>query len=117
MKTTSLRKQTVLDFIRVEDGAQFVFELPAKIYDTEAKIDTFIHGMRVELSRLRSRVRERGKVVRHFKMIKQDVKYDDLRNVFVVTLLKTTSSSNVSNEIDEIFEYVAGGDVIDANAK
>ncbi len=112
MKTNSLRKQMVLEFIRIDESETFTFTIPVK---SERDADIFIHGMRVELSRLREKVRNKGHTTKHFKMIKKSVKFLPNINEWQIELTKTISSNDVTNEVDEIFEHLAGGVVIDAN--
>jgi len=114
MKTNSLRKKMVLEFIRIDEADTFTFQIHAK---TEKDADTFIHGMRVELSRLREKVRNRGRNTKHFKMIKKSVKFIPNLDVWEIELTKTISGNDVTNEVDEIFEHLAGGGIINANNK
>ncbi len=104
----------VLEFIRIDEADTFTFNIKVK---TEADADTFIHGMRVELSRLREKVRNSGRNTKHFKMIKKSVTFLPNLNTWQIELTKTISGNDVTNEVDEIFEHLAGGEIINANNK
>ena len=111
MKQTSLPKQKLIEFLKnsvAEEG--YLLTLPVPVSEAEA----FIHRMRVELSRFREKVRERGRVPKTFKMLylKTETQAIDVETCGVI-LMKSTSGHAVDAEIDAIFDQVAGGKVLE----
>ncbi len=109
-KQTSLPKQKLIEFLKNSVAEEaYLLVIPVPVSEAEA----FIHRMRVELSRFREKVRDRGRVPKTFKMlyIKTETKAIDI-NTCSVTLMKSTGGYAVDAEIDAIFEQVAGGRVL-----
>lgn len=70
---------------------------------------TYIHRMRVELTRLRTALRERGERIKPFKMIVEEIIQDSLEpNQTHVTLYYKTNTelSKVHRDISEVFELI-----------
>jgi hypothetical protein len=99
----------VIDFIKSDKNTEFVFVLK-DFNETEAR--NFVHSMRVELSRLRKLALERyNRVPKPFKM--QLLKVEASNGNCTVTLMKVANlQTEVAEEIDEILDAVAGGQVI-----
>lgn len=74
----------------------FCFECPA---DLDRK---YVHRMRVELSRLREQVRERGRVPKAFKLVhvRSETKEGDDTKM-VVTIRKSNKRNEASQFLDE----------------
>lgn len=112
-KETSLPKQKLIEFLQNSVAEEaFTLVIPSSAKDAA----TFIHRMRVELSRFREQVRNRGRVPRAFKMlyIKTETKAIN-ENTCSVVLMKSTSGHAVDAEIDAIFEQVAGGTMLEVD--
>jgi len=105
----SLPKRKLISFLQ-EAEMDVNFEFSIAIPAAEAL--TFLHRMRVELSRFRTKVRNRKRVPKHFKMLYVNVRSTG-DNSCIMTLKKSLSSTDVSEELDEIFDAVAGGKQID----
>jgi len=109
-KSRSTVRPKTIEFIKSELESDFVFR-----HEGDAdEVSLFIKAMRTELSRLRNRVRDKGKVPKHFKMrtiLVEPVK--DVEGLYEITLRKTVSPHNVTNDIDDILGDLAGGSVID----
>jgi len=107
----SLPKRKLISFLQKADmdvDYDFIVDIP----NSEAL--AFVHRMRVELSRLREKVRQRNRVPKSFKMLfvkSEPVSGSNLR--CKITLKKSLSRDDVSGEIDEIFDLVAGGEKLD----
>ncbi len=105
----SLPKRKLVSFLQ-EAEMDVDFKFSVAIPASEAL--TFVHRMRVELSRFRTKVRNRKRVPKHFKMLYIGVK-ETGKNSCIITLKKSLSSNDVSEELDEIFDKVAGGKSLD----
>jgi len=106
----SLPKQKLINFLKngkLEEDYSFEVAIPIE----EAL--NFVHRMRVELSRFREKVRQKKRIPKHFKMlyIKAEAAGEGKCNI---TLRRSLSGHDVSNEIDEIFNDIAGGQLINA---
>jgi hypothetical protein len=108
-------KLKVIDFIRYysskdsEKKPPFTFEIRGTRNDAEA----FVHRMRVELSRMRQLVRDRGRAPRPFKMMLHDIKTSGIvHNKQMIQLKKDDGAIPIAKEIDEIFSEIAGGALI-----
>lgn len=109
-KIKSLSRLQVIDFIKnchADEDYIFTFK------GTFKQAENFIHRMRVDLSRLRTLVRDRGHVPKHFKMLIISIKSNQNNTSQSITLKKAISKHDVSGIIDDIFKEVAGGKVID----
>ena len=82
-------------------------------YGTETEARSFIHRMRVELSRMRDVVREAGRVPREFKMLVVELEYDAVKNQTLVKLRKADGPNTaIAEEINEIFNDIAAGEAL-----
>lgn len=112
----NLPKRKLISFLR-ESELDKDFCFPVDIPVTEAL--NFVHRMRVELSRFREKVRKQSRVPKHFKMFyisatDKDDKGNHLGdNRCIITLRKSQSRNDVSEELDEIFDTIAGGNKLD----
>lgn len=107
IKTNSLPVKKVLELIAVPYGEEFSFILTDKTVKTAEK---FVHNMRVELSRLRTKVREKhNRVPIAFKVLTK--KIEPLGNGIVkVTLVRTQNETNkVEMLVDKELEGMLGG--------
>lgn len=105
----SLPKRKLVNFLQnaeLDKDFEFAVDIPIE----EAL--QFVHRMRVELSRFRDKVRKQSRTPKHFKMlyIKSDEKGTQK---CTITLKKSLSRNDVSEELDSIFDVVAGGPKID----
>ena len=102
----SAPKLKLIEFIKTtKEGEFFEFTL-AETTDAVK----FVHRMRVELSRLRSKLIEMGKVASHFKMMLEKIEVKDGKQV--VTLKRTTSANDVTAEVSEALAGLTVGDKI-----
>jgi len=108
MKTNSIPKQKLIEFLQNSKmDENFVIAIPVNVSQAES----FVHRMRVELSRLRDQVRKRNRVPKVFKMMFINAMSIN-ENKCSIILRRTTSPNDVTNEIDEIFDVIAGGEKI-----
>ncbi len=106
--TQSEPAKKLIDFLKnAEFDKPYIFIAPVNIKDAEK----FVHKMRVQLSRYRNRVREKGRIPRHFKVLFKDAVNIDHTHCNI-TLIKSLSSHDVSHDIKEVFDELDGGDVI-----
>lgn len=107
---SSPAKLQVIDFIKTaKDGEEYSFILAGNHRFAEK----FVHRMRVELSRLREKVKERNRVVRPFKVLLKSIIYCQQTNKCTIVLLKSVGDNDVSGEVDDIFDKLAGGNRIE----
>ena len=69
--------------------------------------ETYIHRMRVELSRFRAKIIKLNKPLDHFHILKKSIVVES-DNFCTITLLKTYNrkKSNVSKEIDDVLDFL-----------
>ena len=80
---------------------------------SKVKAEQFVHRMRVELSRLRNKVKATGRVPRPFKTIIVSITPDPKKEgSHIVVLKKTMHRYDPSSQIDEVFEDLAGGSLL-----
>lgn len=114
--TTSEAKLKVIKFIEnTKPGEQEIFK-----FDHEGdlhKAEKFIHRMRVELSRMRKYIRDRGKTIKAWKMIVVSIeKSEEKINHMTITLKRTTSESQeVFNQVDNILDELEGGNKLNVS--
>lgn len=104
-------KQQVITFLKTaprEKDRCFTFTLE-NTNETQAK--EYIHRMRVELSRLRANLRDRGKQLRAFKMLLEDMKAEN-GNVIVTLRFAESVSERMSKDLSSIFNVISTGDNI-----
>lgn len=108
--TKSPAKLMIINFLRsTREETDFKFKLRGDSEDAHK----FIHRMRVELSRMRDVVKNSGRVPKEFKMIVADVLFDLGTNTTIITLQKQEGKvEQIAEEVDEIFEDIAGGAII-----
>ncbi len=108
--TKSQAKLMIINFLRsTREDSEFKFKLRG---DTE-EANKFIHRMRVELSRMRDVVKDSGRVPKEFKMIVEGIEFLAATNTSIVTLKKQEGKVEaIAEEINEIFEDIAGGAVL-----
>lgn len=109
----SQAKQMLIKFLQeTRNTSDFTF----KIRGDESEAKRFIHRMRVELSRMRDRVKEAGRIPKEFKMLIIDLTFDSMDGPAGVTtvVLQKHEGKNVgiAEDMDEIFDDLAGGSVI-----
>lgn len=85
---------------------EFIVDIPV------AEALNFVHRMRVELSRFRDKVRKQSRTPKHFKMLYVRAEPSGTKKC-IITLKKSLSRNDVSEELDSIFDVVAGGPKID----
>jgi phosphotransferase system IIB component len=107
----SAAKRRVIEFIRHTRHAKTTVPFVFTLEGTENDARAFVHRMRVELSRLRQRVKDRGKVPVPFKMMLGDIK-TLTPNKQQISLVKDNSIMRVSKEVDEVFDDLAGGELL-----
>ena len=108
MATESPAKLQVIHFVKnAVVGEDYVFEIKG----TQRDAERFVHRMRVELSRLRNEVKRRQRIPRPFKMLLHSINVMGVHQQ--VTLRKTIDANDVSSDVDEIFDDIAGGKQIE----
>lgn len=94
-----------LSQIRDNGGDTYSFKLPMP----EAKARNYVHRMRVELSRIRTRLRDQGKQIKPFKLLMHEwVPEHD--GVNITLRYAETISPKFQREISSIFSVVTTGD-------
>ena len=108
--TKSQPKLMVINFLRsTREETEFKFKLRGDSEDARK----FIHRMRVELSRMRETVKDSGRVPKEFKVLVSSVEFNNVTNTSLVTLKKQVGEvEQIAEEVDEIFEDIAGGAII-----
>lgn len=105
----SLPKRKLISFLsnaEMDVDYEFIVDIP----NSNALV--FVHRMRVELSRLRTKVIQRDRIPKSFKML--FIKSEAMGTLKCkITLKKSQSRNDVSGEIDEIFDVIAGGQKLD----
>lgn len=107
-QTVSPAKLKIIHFVKNSKvNEPYTFELEG----TQRNAERFVHRMRVELSRLREEVKRRNLIPRPFKMLLQKIEFvpNAAINTQKITLLKVTDANDVSSDIDDIFDEIAGG--------
>lgn len=113
-KIKSPSRLQVIDFIKTcKSDEEYIFKFRGSL----KQADNFVHRMRVDLSRLRTLVRGRGHVPKHFKMLIIRIIPNSDNTLQTITLKKAISKHDVSGIIDLIFSDIAGGKVIDEGAQ
>lgn len=108
MATESPAKLQVIKFVKTAIiDKDYVFEIKG----TQRDAERFVHGMRVELSRLRAEVIKRKLVPRPFKMLLYSITV--IGQFQQITLRKTIDANDVSSDVDEIWDNIAGGKQIE----
>lgn len=103
-------KRQLIAFIR-ESKANVPYQFI--VLGTEPLAEKFVHQMRVELSRMREKVRMRNAIPRAFKIILQNISYDASKDTCTVTIVQTTNAtSTIHNDVDEILNQISGGNKI-----
>lgn len=114
-KIKSRAKLQVIEFIKTQKDTPFSFVLEDFSVDEAAR---FVHRMRVELSRLRAEALRRNRVPKPFKMQLISIEHlaTDANPINAkVTLMKVdTLQTEVTEEIDQIMDNLAGGSIINA---
>ena len=101
----SLPKRKLVNFLQnaeFDKNYNFTVDIPV------GEALNFVHRMRVELSRFRDKVRKRDRTPKHFKMLYIKAEASGTKKC-IITLKKSMSRNDVSEELDSIFDVVAGG--------
>lgn len=120
-KKVSPVKMRVVEFVRdtAMDGV-FEFKLSALTVDgrryTEEEAvlwaNNFVHRMRVELARLRAKVKARKYVPKQFKMVVRNIRLAD--DEIIVTLAKVANlDTRTQEDVEELFSSLACGKVME----
>jgi predicted nuclease with TOPRIM domain len=103
-------KREVFAFLNAVSPKRTKEKQPLYTFDfmgSVADAHDFIHRMRVELSRLRNRVRAQGHKVKHFKMLLKEIQPGESPGFLRITLMKTVSQHNeISMIVDHILTEV-----------
>lgn len=105
--TKSPARQMMIEFIKAtRENPVFSF----KIKGNEESAKSFVHRMRVELSRMREVVIQKGETPRPFKVKMQTVEYDRKTDSTIVTLKKEQGVDvQIATDIQSIFNEISGG--------
>lgn len=110
MAILSEPKRRLIEFIRdAKLDKEYQFEITGTVTDAKK----FVHRMRVELTRFRNQVIAQGRTVKQFKVhhIKSEV-IDGGKKVRITLVKSMNSACRASNDIDEVFNDIAGGEVV-----
>ena len=113
MRKPSAAKAQVIDFLKsTKLGAEYTFEFEG----TEAEARSFVHNMRVHLSRMRGVVRGAGETVMPFRMelvsIVEAQNKDKTKGFTLppskqqVTLRKSNYDTEMHKDIEKIFDQL-----------
>lgn len=118
----SLVYTTLIDFVsKTAEGEAYQFTLdatdmldPTKIVDADEAIEraqNFVHRMRVELSRLRSKVRKQRRVPKQFKMLL--TKVEIVGDLIHVEITKSKGMiSEVQEDVEQAFNVLTAGAMV-----
>ena len=81
----------------------YTFELMCTPHDAH----TYVHRMRVELTRFRAHIRNSGKQIIPFKMLLRSIEQDALGNCHITLLYHLDVDGKLSEEVSEIFSAIA----------
>ena len=100
----------MIEFLKAtRESPTFSFKLRGRTEDAKS----FIHRMRVELSRMRDSVIQSGKVPKEFKVLVDDIAYDSETQVSTVTLRKAYGTNvQIADDVAEIFNEISAGNQI-----
>ncbi len=111
-KTKSQAKLRMIDLVKTtKDNDFYMFAIEGDFANAEA----FVHRMRVELSRMRAQVKIRGFVPRPFKIMLIELLEDEskeTRKTKIRLQRVPEGGTRVSEDIDNIFSEIAGGEII-----
>jgi hypothetical protein len=99
-------KEQLKQFLRhamTTPDVPYTFELMCTPNDAH----TYVHRMRVELTRFRAHIRNAGKQIIPFKMLLRSVEQDELGNCHVTLSYHLDIDGQLSEDISEIFAAVA----------
>lgn len=104
-------KERLIDFLRKAPHAEdkkYKFD----VLGDGAEAKSFVHRMRVELSRLRAELRDRNKQVRPFKMLMVSVEPSPTNQHYqqITLQFQQAKSDTVSREVSEVFNVLSTGD-------
>lgn len=101
----------LVKFVRTPENEPFIFH--TALGDGGKCVDR----LRVALSRVRSKLEQRGKTHRRFKMLVESCIPDPVMERDVVVLLKTFGEdARVSDEVQKLFDELVTGEQINDNA-
>lgn len=105
--TKSPARQMMIEFIKAtRENPIFSF----RITGNQESAKSFVHRMRVELSRMREVVIQKGETPRPFKVKVQNVEYNRETNVTTITLKKEQGVDiEIASDIQSIFNEISGG--------
>ncbi len=102
----------MIEFIEYYSATQttpFTFEIDG----TLSQATRYVHRMRVELSRMRQLVKNRGRAPIPFKMILMDIQQQPIfppRSI--ITLERSYAGQHIAKEINAIFDQLSDGEQI-----
>lgn len=107
---TALPKLKLIEFLKNsidEEEYRLVAPVPVNL------ADAFVHRMRVELSRFRAIARDRNRVPKQFKVLYLQEKTEKIDNESCAIYLKKSKSGHAVDQfIDDIFDEIAGGKIL-----
>ncbi len=104
--TEPLPRRHAKEFVKTPDTEDYVFTLLCKSDDSAKR---FVQRISVELSRMRKYIRNRGMVVRTFRL--QLVTYYPINDKeYKITLRKSVPDAKISRDIDEVFANLTTGE-------
>ena len=106
-KTKSQAKLMMIKFIKATvNDPLFSFRLRGDEEDAKK----FVHRMRVELSRMRDIVKESGRMPKEFKVLTDSIEHNPMDGITLITLRKSVgANAAIAEDLDEIFDEIAGG--------
>lgn len=115
-KQEPLSRINAIAFIKAPSNENFTF----RYYGVETDAIRHIHNMRVQLSKMREIIRERGGAVKPFKMnLVSIVEYLDKNNKTFckITLSKKAPSQAILDSVTEVMNDISMGQQINTGAK
>lgn len=109
-KSNSLSKMRTIEFIKTPDDGIYEFEFDGD----KSEAESFIQAMRVMLSRLRNKAKNRGYVIKHFKMTLEDISYADGK-CLIKLKKKVTDETEVGEVVADVFKDLTVGKGLDVN--
>ena len=114
INSKSLAKQKLFEFltaVKEKPDEDYHLKVDAKIVPLN-KIKSFVHRMRVELSRERKKaISRRNKTPKSFKVL--FIRFYSTGDTNIIVLQKTFSNRNkIANAVDDIMSTIDGGDII-----
>ena len=104
-------KAQIIEFVKTtKDGEQYLLGFPGN----EKKARAYVHTMRVELSRLRQKVLERGRSIRRFKVLLIKLVPHTFENGegFCIVLERQNKHVAAQADIEAVIDDISSGEML-----